>query len=243
MNNRLLLTEALEHLETAVRLAPDHPRYRKSLGEAYLAAGDPANAVLHLRRTGDQETDPRVRYLLALAYLQMGRLDEVERLVEGFVQHHEETPRARYVRALARFKRGDFEAALADFREVQVFGADRGFYTMALARMLLLVAGETPEPARRQHVEEALAVLHGLTPAPAHRDEWHQLVACAERRPFVAPTARLAGLAPSSRAMLLPLIVRDANVFTRFESDKRDDVILPIALSDLDQAADPGDDP
>jgi len=43
-------------------------------------------------------------------------LDEVERLVEGFVQNHEETPRARYVRALARFKRGDFEAALAELR-------------------------------------------------------------------------------------------------------------------------------
>ncbi len=180
MTNPELLSEALQHLEAAVRLSPDHPRYRRTLGEAYLAAGDPAGAARQLRLSLDQDADPRARYQLALANLQLGRLEDVEKVVQEALDRGEEVPRARYVRALARFRRHDYDGAVVDVQSTLDWTSNEAFYALEAARILVAIAPTRPRDRRAELVALAYATLVDLQVDAETADERLYLLACCE---------------------------------------------------------------
>ncbi|MDX1432936.1 MAG: tetratricopeptide repeat protein [Gammaproteobacteria bacterium] len=110
--------EALEHLDTAIRLHPGHPGPRYNLANALLAMGRLPEAVRHYQQV--LEIDPthaKAHNNLAIAYQQAG---ELERAAEHFRAQLEVSPddaRAHANLGLALLALGRLDEAEASFDE------------------------------------------------------------------------------------------------------------------------------
>lgn len=111
--------EAEGHLGKAVALAPDKVPSRRLLARVYLQMGQPEKAVQNLRPlvTGAM-VDVESLALAAEAHLMLGDGATAYRLFRQASQADPTNPRLQTALAVARFKRGEHEAAFADLQAV-----------------------------------------------------------------------------------------------------------------------------
>lgn len=107
-----MFTEALEHLQAAVKLEPEDPGALSELGIAYALKGDHARAAVSMERTLELAPDDSwTRLLLGLIYTE---LEDWEQAAEALVQAAEERPEdgeAQLLAALAAATVGWDDAA------------------------------------------------------------------------------------------------------------------------------------
>lgn len=125
----------------AVELAPRHPRYRATFGEALLAAGDDDAAARHLGVAVTLGAGPRVETFWAWAQLRTGAVDAAFATVEDALRRHGPFAFGLYVRALCCAVRGEAAETRAAFRAAAVEADDPDFYAAEAARVAEAGAG------------------------------------------------------------------------------------------------------
>jgi len=118
MNGPANLDLAILHLEEAVRLAPDKPRYALLLADAYLLKKDAEAALGPLVMAWQARAAPRTAGLLALTLFCLGRYSEAERYAAEALHANEAFTRARALRAWALLAQGSAGEAARDFRRL-----------------------------------------------------------------------------------------------------------------------------
>jgi tetratricopeptide (TPR) repeat protein len=157
--------DAAERCRTLLAAYQDEPaipgeaRIRYCLARALELQGDPSGAVFQVRRILVRH--PRdVPALLRLGrlYLELDRIDEADRIANDLMQRNELDNRPTYIRGLVSFRRGQYEAAVAQLstavqeypqdlhlRYVLAQAKQRAGLHVAAAREFIGVARRTPE--------------------------------------------------------------------------------------------------
>ena len=102
-----------------VRELSDRESPQLDVLEATLLMGEGRNKrALEILRKVERDTDeePHLQLRIANAYLQLNRLGEAERAVDQALSVDPEEVSAHYLRGLIRFRKTEYETALADFR-------------------------------------------------------------------------------------------------------------------------------
>jgi tetratricopeptide (TPR) repeat protein len=115
--------EAIEHSRTAVRLEPRNPFAQFDLGAALFERGDFTNALPHLAEAvrllpngyDRQYNAIDMHTLLALTQSRLARFEECGHSLEAILRLAPEHPRANYLMAMIRARRGETQAALPFF--------------------------------------------------------------------------------------------------------------------------------
>jgi tetratricopeptide (TPR) repeat protein len=123
-----VLTQAIAHLEAAVDCVPDNARYRATLGEALLAAGDDQGAERQLSAAANLGCGARVEALWALSLLRSGAIAQAGAVVESALRHQGDFAHGLYVRALCAAAEGDTPAAAGWLRRAANEAGDAAFY-------------------------------------------------------------------------------------------------------------------
>lgn len=122
------LSEAISHLEQAVRQAPGNPRYTATLGEAWLLRGDPEAALAPLQSSFATGPMPRTACLLAQTLHALGRDSEAETFAGAAIEDGAGFHRAYAIRAEIRRRRGNLTGALDDFEAACALAPDHPEY-------------------------------------------------------------------------------------------------------------------
>jgi tetratricopeptide (TPR) repeat protein len=122
------LDQALAHLEAAAEKSPRNARYRATLGEAQLAAGDDHAAERQLGAATNLGSGARVEALWALALLRTGATAQAAAVVEDAIRRQGEFAHGLYVRALCAAADGDAPEAAGWLRRAGRVAEDRAFY-------------------------------------------------------------------------------------------------------------------
>lgn len=105
--------EAIEHFKLVLRDAPRHLESTLNLGGLYLAKGDPDMALRTFTSALTVWDIPAVRANIAVAYLQLGRLEDAERELRRALAENDKMPDAWTNLSSVLVHKGDFADAVA----------------------------------------------------------------------------------------------------------------------------------
>jgi tetratricopeptide (TPR) repeat protein len=130
-----VLTKAIAHLEAAAELSPRNARYRATLGEALLAAGNDRAAERHLGAASNLGCGARVEALWALSLLRAGATGQAAAVVDEALRRQGEYAHGLYVRALCSAAEGETPDAVGWLRRAAKIADDPEFYIAEEARI------------------------------------------------------------------------------------------------------------
>ncbi len=170
------LGSAINHLEKAVALSPDHPRYRRVLAEAHLAARRFDRALTHLRQIDKLRPEPRTHYLMAYAYFALGDLDQAEALLAG-LNDAGEVGFSRYhlLRGRILYERRRFADAMNEFSRALDVRPHAALPRWHMGRALVAHAQYVLTDAGNLY-RRALQLLTSYLPTKSQLEEWHYLL-------------------------------------------------------------------
>lgn len=171
-----LLREAIGHLERAVEGDPGNHRYRRTLGEALLAARRFDAGLAHLLMAHHAHPEPRTAYLIAFAYWRLGKPDQAEPfLAQAGADDPIGFARLDVLRGRILYDRKNYAEAANLFARALITRPDAPDPSWNLARALVAHAtglGEDTSGIYRR----VLQILNAYKPKPEQTDEWHLLL-------------------------------------------------------------------
>jgi tetratricopeptide (TPR) repeat protein len=129
---------AAQHVQAALRVAPQHARALAAQGRLFLQAGKPAEAEAALRKSITAEPQAvRARIDLADLLAMRGALNDAEVLYREALSRDDRHPGAHYALGQVLMARGQLDAAVASFRSAAELAPSSILVPLALARLEL----------------------------------------------------------------------------------------------------------
>lgn len=146
--------EARNHFEKAVSFDPNIPEYQTGLGFACIKTGDPENALIaYLKVVKDRPADSDIHYNIAGLLMEMGRDSDAAPHFDRAFELDPENTRARLFAVDLHRVAGNFEKALAYYKDMAVQQPEDPEGPLGRALMLIRLHRY---PEARRYLEEDL---------------------------------------------------------------------------------------
>ena len=183
---------AIEAFSGAVTLRQNSMLAYLKRGEAYRRGGDSRNALRDLRRASELDpTATRPHELLGDLNVDLERYARAQESYEAYVHLDDRSPRVLYKLALARYRLGQAQPAIAPLRQALAID-DRFAPAHYLLGLCLTATDQAPEATAS--LERAVRLDPGLIPAREQLAEAY--LAAHQEREAVAELETLAALEP-----------------------------------------------